>query len=84
MVCLKFCANLSFMFNENGTLLERYESAAQLGFKAVECAFPYEFSVGDVVKAKTEAQVDQILINADPGKMNCIHHQSILCSLFCF
>ena len=84
MVCLKFCANLSFMFNENDTLLERYESAAQLGFKAVECAFPYEFSVGDVVKAKTEAQVDQILINADPGKMNCIHHQSILCSLFCF
>jgi len=63
----KFCANLSFMFTESSSLLERYQLASELGFHAVECAFPYEYSLNDVVQAKTKANVDQILINTYPG-----------------
>lgn len=64
---LKFCANLSFMFTESSNLLERYQLASDLGFQAVECAFPYEYSLTDVIQAKTKANVQQILINCYPG-----------------
>lgn len=60
---LKFCANLSFMFQEVPSLLERYCVAKECGFKAVECAFPYSFPLEEVVKAKTKANVQQILVN---------------------
>ncbi|XP_046437176.1 putative hydroxypyruvate isomerase [Daphnia pulex] len=67
---LKFCANLSFMFTEKtDNLLERYQLASQAGFKAVEFTFPYQYNVEDVVKAKSAANVDQILINAYPGDL---------------
>ena len=55
------------MFTENGSLLERYQLASELGFQAVECAFPYEYSLSDVVQAKNKANVKQILINTYPG-----------------
>lgn len=64
---LKFCANLSFMFQESTSLLERYNLAKKAGFRAVECAFPYEYSLEDVKKAKENAGVDQILINVFVG-----------------
>lgn len=65
---VKLCANLSFMFQETTSLLGRYKMARDAGFKAVECAFPYEFPVEDVCKAKKEAGLQQILINAYPGR----------------
>lgn len=55
------------MFTESSNLLERYSLASRAGFKAVECAFPYDYSIDEVVKAKTAANVDQILINAYSG-----------------
>ncbi|GLH10955.1 Putative hydroxypyruvate isomerase [Gryllus bimaculatus] len=64
---LKFCANLSFMFQETASLLERYGLAKQAGFRAVECAFPYDFSTEDVVAAKKNAGVEQVLINVFVG-----------------
>lgn len=64
---LKFCANLSFMFGESDNLLERYSLASRIGFKAVECAFPYSYSIDQVVKAKNDANVEQVLINSYPG-----------------
>ncbi|XP_063235838.1 putative hydroxypyruvate isomerase [Bacillus rossius redtenbacheri] len=64
---LKFCANLSFMFQETNTLLERYMVAKEVGFKAVECAFPYDFSADAVKTAKETAGVEQILINVFVG-----------------
>jgi len=66
---LKFCANLSFMFNESDSLIERYDVASRSGFKAVECAFPYNIPITELVKAKTSANVDQILINSFPGNL---------------
>lgn len=64
---LKFCANLSFMFQETSSLLERYQLAKDVGFRAVECAFPYVHSVEEVVAAQKKANVEQILINAFVG-----------------
>lgn len=56
------------MFSESKSLLERYELAKKCGFSAVECAFPYDFPVNEVQKVKEKAGVEQILINAYPGK----------------
>ncbi|XP_067003135.1 putative hydroxypyruvate isomerase [Anabrus simplex] len=64
---LKFCANLSFMFQETKCLLERYDLAKRAGFRAVECAFPYDYSVEDVKTTKEKAGVEQILINVFVG-----------------
>lgn len=66
---LKFCANLSFMFHETASLLERYKIAKSLGFKAVECAFPYDYPLEDVVKAKESSKLEQVLINVNPGNL---------------
>ncbi|GLH10953.1 Putative hydroxypyruvate isomerase [Gryllus bimaculatus] len=41
--------------------------AKQAGFRAVECAFPYDFSTEDVVAAKKNAGVEQVLINVFVG-----------------
>uniref|UniRef100_A0A1B6E6M1 Putative hydroxypyruvate isomerase n=1 Tax=Clastoptera arizonana TaxID=38151 RepID=A0A1B6E6M1_9HEMI len=60
---LKFCANLSFMFQEEASLLKRYYLAQECGFKAVECASPYNFSVEEIVNTKNNAKVEQILVN---------------------
>ncbi|XP_025207381.1 putative hydroxypyruvate isomerase [Melanaphis sacchari] len=65
---LKFCANLSFMYQEANCLLERYSLAAKSGFTSVECAFPYSDSLEKLVQAKTNANVQQILINAPRGE----------------
>lgn len=65
----KFCANLSFLFTEK-PFLERYRLAKDIGFKAVESGFPYGLSKDEVVKAKEEADVSQILINIYTGNCN--------------
>ncbi|XP_049783206.1 putative hydroxypyruvate isomerase [Schistocerca cancellata] len=64
---LRVCANLSFMFQETTSLIERYALAKEAGFRAVECAFPYEYPLEEVISAKESAGVDQILINVFPG-----------------
>ena len=38
---LKLAANLTLMFNEM-PFLDRFEAAADAGFRGVECIFPYE------------------------------------------
>lgn len=67
---LKFCANLSFMYQETSNLLDRYGLAAKSGFSSVECAFPYADPLERVVRAKTDAGVQQILINVPRGEMH--------------
>lgn len=56
------------MYQELGSLLERYGSASRSGFTAVECAFPYSHSLDEVVQAKADANVRQVLINAPRGE----------------
>ncbi|CAG0917533.1 unnamed protein product [Notodromas monacha] len=67
---LKLAANISMMFTEVGTLLERYGAAKCAGFSAVECAFPYDFSAEDVGRALETAGVEQVLINSPPGNLD--------------
>ena len=52
---------------ETSCLPERYDLAKKAGFKAVECAFPYEFDSALLKKVKDESGLEQVLINAEPG-----------------
>lgn len=65
---MKFCANLSFMFAEGATILERYSLAKDAGFKAVETGFPFGHTLEQVKQAKESAGVQQVLINLKTGK----------------
>ncbi|XP_076663487.1 hydroxypyruvate isomerase-like protein Gip [Andrena cerasifolii] len=67
---LKFAANLSFMFTEAPTIIERYKLAKDAGFKAVESGFPLGYSSKEVLEAKKNAGVEQILINVFTGDVS--------------
>ncbi|HIC2867849.1 TPA: hydroxypyruvate isomerase, partial [Citrobacter freundii] len=47
---LRFSANLSMLFLEY-SFLERFDKAAQSGFRGVEFMFPYDYDI-DVLKEK--------------------------------
>ncbi|XP_022691443.1 putative hydroxypyruvate isomerase isoform X2 [Varroa jacobsoni] len=65
---LKFAPNISLMFKELTNLPDRYEEAGRRGFRAVECQFPYDSNIEDLVRAKYSAGVEQVLINSFQGK----------------
>lgn len=65
---MRLGANLSLMFTEV-PLLERFQAAADAGFKAVEIQFPYEASVEALTKAKAHAGVNVCLINVPAGDL---------------
>ncbi|XP_076753659.1 hydroxypyruvate isomerase-like protein Gip [Xylocopa sonorina] len=67
---LKFATNLSFMFTETPSIIERYKLAKEAGFKAVESGFPFGFSLKEVSEAKQNAGVEQILINVFTGDVS--------------
>jgi hydroxypyruvate isomerase len=69
---LKFCANLTTMYTEATSLLDRYSLAKASGFKGVECAFPYDYSKEDLAEVKDKLGLEQVLINTDPGIFVCI------------
>jgi len=58
------------MYQEANNLLERYSLAAKSGFSSVECAFPYADPLESLVRAKTDANIQQILINTPRGEMH--------------
>jgi len=62
----QLAANLSMLFTEH-TFLERFEAAANAGFKAVEYLFPYDFSATQIKQALDKHQLVQALFNAPPG-----------------
>lgn len=61
---LKFCANLTMLFTEVGTL-DRPGLAAQAGFDGAEVLFPYEFSAAEWETALNGLPL--ALINTPPG-----------------
>lgn len=67
---MKFCANLSFMFTENSSILERYGLAKEAGFRAVESGFPFGYSLDQVCAAKNNAGIEQVLINLCTGNID--------------
>ncbi|CAK9831817.1 Putative hydroxypyruvate isomerase [Anthophora retusa] len=67
---LKFAANISFMFTEAPSIIERYKLAKEAGFKAIESGFPFGCSIKDVSEARKNAGVEQILINVFTGDVS--------------
>jgi len=61
-----FAANLNWLFTEVD-FLERFSAAAQAGFKAVECLFPYDFYAAEVSSRLRDHGLEIALINAPPG-----------------
>lgn len=65
---LKFSANVSMIFTEEKDLLQRYRSAKQVGFKGVECVFPYDVPTEKLSAVRKELGIEQTLINTYMGK----------------
>ncbi len=63
---LSFAANLSFMFGE-WDFLDRFDAAADAGFKAVEYLFPYEASPDRIAARLAKNGLSQALFNLPPG-----------------
>ncbi len=62
----KFAANLTMMFNEVD-FLDRFEAAANAGFKAVEYLFPYDYDKDQVAERLKEHGLTQVLHNMPAG-----------------
>ena len=63
---IKLSANLSFLFTEL-PFEKRFNAAADLGFKAVEFLFPYNYQINNIKSWLEEANLDLILFNSYPG-----------------
>lgn len=62
----KLAANLSMMFQEHA-FLDRFQAAADAGFKGVEFLFPYDFPAETINTHLKEAGLEQTLFNLPPG-----------------
>ena len=62
----RFAANLSFLYPEL-PFLERFEAAANDGFRAVEYLFPYAWAQEELAARLTAHGLQQVLFNAPPG-----------------
>jgi hydroxypyruvate isomerase len=63
---LSFSANLSMLFTDVD-FLERFGRASAAGFRAVECQFPYAYSIDALVEQLQRHQLSQVLHNLPPG-----------------
>ena len=63
---MRLCANLSMMFNEVD-FLDRFEAAAQAGFKGVEFLFPYDHDAAEIRRRLDAAGLEMVLFNGPPG-----------------
>ena len=63
---LKFCANLTMLFNEVD-FLDRFERAASAGFKGVEYLFPYPWDKGQLAELLDKSALEQVLFNLPAG-----------------
>ena len=62
----RFAANLTMMYPDV-PFLDRFEAAAQDGFKAVEYLFPYAYPSADLAARLHEHGLQQVLFNTPPG-----------------
>ena len=63
----RFAPNLTMMFREY-PFLDRFAAAADAGFTAVECQFPYEAAPDAIAAALSRHGLDMVLFNLPPGK----------------
>jgi 2-dehydrotetronate isomerase len=62
----KFAANLSMLYPELD-FLDRFQAAANDGFKAIEYLFPYDYAADDLAAKLAACGLQQVLFNAPPG-----------------
>jgi hydroxypyruvate isomerase len=62
----KFCANLTFLFNEV-PFMDRFAAAAKAGFKAVEYMSPYEYDKAELAEQLDRHGLVQVLHNLPAG-----------------
>jgi hydroxypyruvate isomerase len=62
----RFCANLTFLFNEV-PFLDRFAEAAQAGFRGVEFLSPYDYQAKEVAGRMREHNLEVVLFNATLG-----------------
>lgn len=62
----RFAANISTMFTDR-PFVERIAAAADAGFSAVECQFPYEATADELKDRLGAAGVELVLLNTPPG-----------------
>lgn len=65
----KFAANLALMFTEV-EFLDRFEAAANAGFKAVECIFPYAYSAAEIKQRLDDHGLMMVKFNLPPGDLD--------------
>ena len=65
---IKLSANLSFLFTEL-PFEKRFNAASDLGFKAVEFLFPYNYQINNIKSWLEEANLSLILFNSYPGSL---------------
>ena len=70
----RFAANLSLMYPEL-PFLDRFEAAAQDGFKAVEYLFPYAWAPEELATRLAAHGLQQVLFNAPPGGTDALSAQ---------
>jgi 2-dehydrotetronate isomerase len=63
---LNFAANLSWLFQE-WPFLDRFAAAADAGFTAVECLFPYDHAPADIAQRLSRHGLKLVLFNLPPG-----------------
>ncbi|MFQ3789197.1 hydroxypyruvate isomerase [Halomonas sp. A29] len=62
----KFAANLSMLFTEED-FLDRFQAAAEAGFKGVEYLFPYDYTAAELKALLDEHGLVQVLHNLPAG-----------------
>lgn len=62
----KLAANISLMFTEVD-FLDRFKAAADVGFKAVECVFPYAYAAAEVKRRLDDSGLILVKFNLPPG-----------------
>lgn len=62
----RFAANLSWLFLEH-PFLDRFQAAADAGFRAVEFLFPYDHPAEAVAEKVKAAKLEVVLFNLPPG-----------------
>jgi hydroxypyruvate isomerase len=62
----KLAANLTMLFTEV-PFLDRFEAAAQAGFKAVEFLFPYPYEAAELAQRLKQHQLELVLHNLPAG-----------------
>lgn len=68
MRSMKFSANLGFLFSEASSIIEQYQLAKTVGFRAVEHPFPADtIDKNELLRVKKETGLNVALVNIELG-----------------